>query len=1250
MKKTLIAGLAALFAVSALLVMGCEEVATTIDPNAIPSLAAPGNVKAAAHPGANLVTWDLVKDAAKYQVVRKDTTTGITTTVAELAADGYYVDIVGFANQLIDGHKYRYTIIAKSLTSPNRSIAEDGVIYNGSANSNEITATIPASSPVTAPNATVTVEKNVVVVQWTNATVPSFVDYEAEYTVSTPNGQYPFAAVSLVDGTRSNGEKSADKYFAPKQQITFPLTSGTSVSVTVKAKWQNGYYASVSGAAVTKDLPVSNALAAVSNGSAVRGTADKTKVTLTWSAVAGATGYDVYSAAYDGGATGSWALLGSVTGTTYEDTVPVLEGRRYAVVATNGTVARSGSATPFAVTGATLGNISSATVTRGAVDKTKVTLAWQAVTNATGYEVSSAAYDDGIGSWTLLGTTTVTTYEDTVPVLEGKKYSVVATNGAVRSEQVVSATLSPSYLSAPSINYLSGNDNTYILYWGVVSGATGYDVYRAPVKNGVLTSDYAFVESITAASYGVDHTAGEQWRYYVIATAGSITSILSAPQTLPSSVFTPGTVALSLSRTIDKDVKLTWNPIAAATGYEVQRAEFTGDRGTHYDGETIGLSAFNGPITWAPITTAPVFNGNSYTLVDATTDAAKHYVYAVYAVAGTEKSSAALKFAQSKDSLLGRLAITGFAVASSRSGTSADDKVTLTWNKNLDALAYVLEKREVDPAYSVATDAVYDYSSIVFTGAWTTVTAAQKEIDGTPITFEVKDTAPVDKAFVYRIRAVNDALGLTEAPYQYWGIAKVTGYIGSPTYIDDATEAGSTSQYLTYKLEVLKEKDAAYTLNRVVYADKDHDVVTETVVDAKANADADYAVFIDADGIDVLKDTEYVLTVEKNGITEDITTQAFGYATALNANWSIAPRPAEDTVYAIELSVSVSGRAGNEHGFYSADLTADVWRSETNAFGVPIGTGWTKIVTEELFESDSFSYEYLDTEVETGKYYQYYVDLYSTAVFGGTKFATVRQVIDSDGSTPVQPSTAYATISNNASPSLVLSGNENAATLTILTGNDYYPILKDAKLYLISASGDYEELGTIAYRAVGIPGSPTVAAVQANSYYVSLNAAALNKLRTLGSDTLYLRTESTSGEQKPQNTYQGVSGLHSTITTTAYSIVGSASAVSYSTLGGLSVPTQGIVELTNGAGNPTSWVVGVTVYYYDGGYRVLGTIAYNTTVKNESPSQAAISANTYYILLDSTAKAALYGTGSKTLCVGNSYTGDYAWTTGLVSF
>jgi hypothetical protein len=143
-------------------------------------------------------------------------------TVATPTNDGYYVDIVGFTNQLIDGHKYQYAIIAKSLTSPNRSISTDDVIFNGSANSNEITATIPETSPITAPSATVTVEKNLVVVQWTNATVlPSFVDYEAEYTVSSPDGMYPFVA-TLSDDTNSRAGNSEDKYFVPKQRISFP--------------------------------------------------------------------------------------------------------------------------------------------------------------------------------------------------------------------------------------------------------------------------------------------------------------------------------------------------------------------------------------------------------------------------------------------------------------------------------------------------------------------------------------------------------------------------------------------------------------------------------------------------------------------------------------------------------------------------------------------------------------------------------------------------------------------------------------------------------------------------------------------------------------------------------------------------------------------------------------------------------------------------------------------------------------------
>jgi hypothetical protein len=171
MKRNLLACAAAFLALAAILA-GCdnptENITTEVGVKALPS---PENVRATAYPGIIIVSWDPVKDAAAYDVYRRDDETGAvsiwqrdldipylygkfaspsgTVTPIPVGTATTVVDAVGFDNQLVDGRSYSYTVVAYSgqSTSGNNGRATYGtndtdLIWNG-AGAFSVAADIP---------------------------------------------------------------------------------------------------------------------------------------------------------------------------------------------------------------------------------------------------------------------------------------------------------------------------------------------------------------------------------------------------------------------------------------------------------------------------------------------------------------------------------------------------------------------------------------------------------------------------------------------------------------------------------------------------------------------------------------------------------------------------------------------------------------------------------------------------------------------------------------------------------------------------------------------------------------------------------------------------------------------------------------------------------------------------------------------------------------------------------------------------
>ncbi len=127
-------------------------------------------------------------------------------------------------------------------------------------------------------------------------------------------------------------------------------------------------------------------------------------------------------------------------------------------------------------------------------------------------------------------------------------------------------------LSVPEdLKAASGGHNSAKISWGPVSGASGYEVYRAVSKTGA----YKIIKNTTARSYSnTGLTAGNTYYYKVRAyrykgtkkVYGSF-SLAVAAKPMP---FTPGNV--KLEKVSSGRINFTWDKVSGASGYEIYRA------------------------------------------------------------------------------------------------------------------------------------------------------------------------------------------------------------------------------------------------------------------------------------------------------------------------------------------------------------------------------------------------------------------------------------------------------------------------------------------------------------------------------------------------------------------------------------------------------------------------------------------------------------------------------------------------------
>ena len=328
------------------------------------------------------------------------------------------------------------------------------------------------------------------------------------------------------------------------------VTSTSYVDTSVKNNTQYSYRIKAYNTACTSAFSTAASLKktqiSVSN---LKADANGSKVQLSWTGVVtGAEGYVIYRRTEGG----SYAEIGRTSGNTYSDTISAGIKYYYAVAVYSGS--RTEGKCPE------VGVMYLATPSGLSVSNTiaSLTLKWNAVKGATGYEIYRAGTD---GKYSKITTVTSTSYVDT-SVKNNTQYSyrIKAYNTACTSAFSTAASLKKTQISVSNLKADANGSKVQLSWTGVVTGAEGYVIYRR-TEGG----SYAEIGRTSGNTYSDTISAGIKYYYTVAVYSGSRTED-KCPEVGVMYLAEPAVTGAS---NITSGVQVKWSKVTGATGYIV---------------------------------------------------------------------------------------------------------------------------------------------------------------------------------------------------------------------------------------------------------------------------------------------------------------------------------------------------------------------------------------------------------------------------------------------------------------------------------------------------------------------------------------------------------------------------------------------------------------------------------------------------------------------------------------------------------
>ena len=368
------------------------------------------------------------------------------------------------------------------------------------------------------------------------------------------------------------------------------VTSTSYVDTNVKNNTQYSYkikaYNTAGASAFSTAASLKKTQISVSN---LKADANGSKVQLSWTVgVTGAEGYVIYRRTEGG----SYTQIGRTSENTYSDTIGAGIKYYYTVAVYSGS--RTEDKCPE------VGVMYLATPSGLSVSNTiaSLTLKWNAVKGATGYEIYRAGTD---GKYSKIKTVTSTSYVDT-NVKNNAQYSyrIKAYNTACTSAFSTAASLKKTQISVSNLKADANGSKVQLSWTGGVTGAEGYVIYRR-TEDG----SYAEIGRTAGNTYSDTISAGIKYYYAVAVYSGSRTED-KCPEVGVMYLAEPAVTGAS---NITSGVQVKWSKVTGATGYIV-----------YHKGAGKG---------WARI--ADIKDGSTVNYTDTTAESGTTYTYTVRA-------------------------------------------------------------------------------------------------------------------------------------------------------------------------------------------------------------------------------------------------------------------------------------------------------------------------------------------------------------------------------------------------------------------------------------------------------------------------------------------------------------------------------------------------------------------------------------------------------------------------------------------
>ena len=182
------------------------------------------------------------------------------------------------------------------------------------------------------------------------------------------------------------------------------------------------------------------------------------------------------------------------------------------------------------------------------------------------------------GTWTKIYETESTGYTDN-SVVSGQEYvySVIPVVDSYEGGIDETAVKTVKYLSAPKISGAKNTADSIVLSWGKVNGAKTYEIQRAPADSkGGRTTDFKKIATVTADKTQYEDKSikdGQGYIYRLYTVDGGNRSVVSGSY---NAVFLATKYIKSLSNAYG-GVKITWDKSRGAKYYRIYRKESGGE-------------------------------------------------------------------------------------------------------------------------------------------------------------------------------------------------------------------------------------------------------------------------------------------------------------------------------------------------------------------------------------------------------------------------------------------------------------------------------------------------------------------------------------------------------------------------------------------------------------------------------------------------------------------------------------------------